>query len=73
MNKFLIMPENGKWFYIEVYSDKHEMAFSFISSDFSPNRRVGIVNCNTNILKVYTHQIDKNGNWIANIEHNLDD
>lgn len=51
MNKYLIMPENAKWF--EIYANTHEMAFRGICFWYSYGRRIAVMDTDTAEIKMY--------------------
>lgn len=67
MNKYLIIPDGCKWEIIEAASA--EMAYSTVCHWYNANKKIVIVNSETNEFKIYTRVIDYTGNLVKIIEH----
>ena len=59
-NKYIIMPEGGKW--VETYAYTAEMAYRNEGSWYRSNIRVGVYSCRTGKLYVFKRKLDKDGN-----------
>ena len=65
MKKFLVFPDNCKSFELDTEDwITCESLFRGICSDFTPRKRVCIIDTKTNEYGVFSNVIDKNGNHV---------
>ena len=60
MKNFLVMPENARWMQIEATTP--EMAYRQVSCWFRRDERIAVMDPETHITTIYTH--DENGNVV---------
>lgn len=63
MNRYVVMPEDGRWFEIEATTP--EMAYRGCCSYVMPSTRTAILDPVTKHVDVYTRRLDRHGNLIA--------
>ena len=62
MNKYLIMPYNGRWY--QQNADSSEMAYRNVCSWYGPHVLIGIMDLESNITEVFHRELDINGNLV---------
>ena len=67
MKQFLLMPNKGQWEIVEAMT--HEMAYAGESCWHQPNTKIAVMDLKTKETKIFSRELDKNGNLIENILH----
>lgn len=67
MNKYIIMPECCRWSVCEAAN--HESAYSLNCSWYKPNTRTAVIDASTGATKIFTRELESNGNLKRVIEH----
>lgn len=67
MNKYLIMPEYGRW--TEEEAITAEMAYRNVCSWYNPNKKIAVLNIETKEVKIYSRKIDYGKRIVEIIEH----
>lgn len=67
MNKYIIAPEGCNW--TEREAANHESAYCLECSWYSPNTRTAVIDASTGATKIYTRELEPNGNLKQVIEH----
>jgi hypothetical protein len=67
MNQYLLMPNKGQW--IIVAAMTHEMAYASESNWYNSNTKIAVMDLKTKETKIFSRELDKNGNLIENILH----
>lgn len=67
MKKYIIMPEGCQW--SECEAANHESAYNLNSNWYKPNTKIAIMETETGATKIYTREIESNGNLKKVIEH----
>ena len=62
MNKYLIMPYNGRWY--QQMADSAEMAYRKVCSWYGSQVLIGIMDLESNITEVFHRELDDNGNLV---------
>lgn len=69
MPRYLIMPEGGTWTEIERPQTELSVIYNLESHFTKPSSRIAIRNLETQETKIFSRELDKNGNLIQVIEH----
>lgn len=69
MKEFIIMPEGGKWSKREAAN--HESTYCLECSWYNPSTKIAILETDTGITKIYSREIESNGNLKKSIEHDI--
>lgn len=67
MPKYIIMPEGSKWSEQEATSSK--TAYCLACSWINPSTRTAVLDPTTGNAKIYTRELEPNGNLKQVIEH----
>ena len=67
MNKYIIAPEGCRWTEREAMT--HESAYCLECSWYKPNTRTAVIDTSTGATKIYTRELEPNGNLKRVIEH----
>ena len=62
MNKYLIMPYNGRWF--QTLAETSEMAYRKVCSWYGSHVLIAVMDLDTNETEVYHRELNENGNLV---------
>lgn len=67
MKLFRIFPDRCRQF--ETVATSHEMAYRGVCCFYSADKKIAVMDIETGDVKVYSRELDKNGNLLRIVEH----